>query len=88
MSAHVLLNLLNGLWKSNKMRGLSSILLLFCNEFNSKIQEHKYQISIYHIVFKLFCNRILMRNVKILLNICGVIIGVFHYIEKISVNHL
>ena len=35
MSAHVLLNLLiNKLGKGDKMRGLSSILSLFCNEFN------------------------------------------------------
>ena len=34
MSAHILLNLLNKLWKSDKMRGLSSILSLFGSEFN------------------------------------------------------
>ena len=34
MSAPVLLNLLNVLGKRDKMRGLSSILSLFCNEFN------------------------------------------------------
>ena len=35
MSAHVLLfNLLNELWKRDKMRGLLSILSLFRNEFN------------------------------------------------------
>ena len=34
MSAHVLLNLLNELGKSDKMRGLPSILLLFRNKFN------------------------------------------------------
>ena len=34
MSAHVLLDLLNELGKSDKMRGMSSILLLFRNEFN------------------------------------------------------
>ena len=34
MSAHVLLNLLNELGKSDKMRGLPSILFLFGNEFN------------------------------------------------------
>ena len=34
MSAHVLLNLLNELRKSDKMRGLASILLLFSNKFN------------------------------------------------------
>ena len=43
MSAHVLLNLLNELGKRDKMRGLSSILSLFRNEFkiNSIIQEHE-----------------------------------------------
>ena len=34
MSAHVLLNLLNELRKSDKMRGLPRILLLFRNKFN------------------------------------------------------
>ena len=34
MSAHVLLNLFNELGKRDKMRGLSSILSLFRNEFN------------------------------------------------------
>ena len=34
MSAHVLLNLLNELRKSDKMLGLPSILSLFCNEFD------------------------------------------------------
>ena len=33
-SAHVLLNLLNEFSKSNKMRGFSSILMLFRNEFD------------------------------------------------------
>ena len=34
MSAHVVLNLLNKFMKSDKMRGLPSILSLFRNEFN------------------------------------------------------
>ena len=34
MSAHVLLNLLNELMKRDKMRGLSSIISLFRNEFD------------------------------------------------------
>ena len=34
MSAHVLFNLLNDLWKRDKMQGLLSILSPFCNEFN------------------------------------------------------
>ena len=41
MSVHVLLNLLNKLWKRDKMRGLSSILSLFRNEFHELIQEHE-----------------------------------------------
>ena len=34
MSAYVLLNLFYEFWKSDKMRGLPSILSLFRNEFN------------------------------------------------------
>ena len=43
MSAHVLLNLLNELWKIDKMRGLLSILPLFFTTslINSIIQEHE-----------------------------------------------
>ena len=43
MSAHVSLNLLKELGKSDKMPGLPSILLLFRNRFliNSIIQEHE-----------------------------------------------
>ena len=36
MSAHVLLNLLNELGKRDKIRGLPSILSLFCNEKSVK----------------------------------------------------
>ena len=40
MSAYVLLNLSNELRKSYKLRGLPSILSLFCNEFDKfKITE-------------------------------------------------
>ena len=49
MSAHVLLNLLNELGKSDKMRGLSSILCLFCNEFNKFNNTRARMLdSIYH----------------------------------------
>ena len=34
MSAHVLMNLLNEMGKRDKIRGLSSMLSLFRNEFN------------------------------------------------------
>ena len=49
MSAHVLLNLLNELGKRDKMRGLSSILSLFRNEFN-KFNNTRVRMldSIYH----------------------------------------
>ena len=49
MSAHVLLILLNKLGKSDKMRGLPSILSLFCNLFNkfNKIGARMLD-SIYH----------------------------------------
>ena len=40
MSAHVLLKLLNELKKRDKMRGLSSILSFFRNEFNN-IQQYR-----------------------------------------------
>ena len=42
MSAHVLLNLSNKLGKSDKMRGLPSILCFFATSLiNSIIQEHE-----------------------------------------------
>ena len=55
MSARVLLNLLNELRKRDKMRGLSSILSLFRNEFN-KFNNTGARIidSIYHMALKLF----------------------------------
>ena len=49
MSAHVLLNLFNELGKSDKMRGLPSILLLFRNEFNKSNNIGARMLdSIYH----------------------------------------
>ena len=49
MSAHVLLNLLNEFGKSDKMRGLPSILLLFRNEFNKFNNTSARMLeSIYH----------------------------------------
>ena len=49
MSAHVFLNLLNELGKSDKMRGLPSILSLFRNEFNKFNKTGARMLdSIYH----------------------------------------
>ena len=54
ISAHVLLNFLNELGKRDKMRGLSSILSLFCNELN-KFNNTRAQMldSIYHMKLRL-----------------------------------
>ena len=51
MSAHALLNLLNELWKRDKMRGLPSILSLFRNEFNKFNNTRARMLdSIYHMM--------------------------------------
>ena len=55
MSAHVLLNLLNELRESDKMRGLPSILPLFRNEFNKFNNTRTRMLdSIYHMTLRLF----------------------------------
>ena len=54
MSAPVLLNLLNELGKSDEMRGLSSILLLFCNELIKFSNTGARMLdSIYHMTLKI-----------------------------------
>ena len=53
MSADVLLNLLNELGKKDKMRSLSSILSLFCNEFKEFNNTGARMLdSIYHRTLK------------------------------------
>ena len=67
MSAHILLNLLNELGKSDKMRGLPSNLLIFRNEFNKFNNTRARMLDyIYHMTFKLFLNPFLAENVRIL----------------------
>ena len=65
MSAHVLLNLLNELWKRDKMRGMLSILSLFLNKFNKFNNTRARMLdSIYHMTNTLkshFCHHV--RNV-------------------------
>ena len=59
MSAHILLNLLNLLGKSDKMRGLPSILLLFRDELTKFNNTGARMLdSIYHMTLKLIKNRI------------------------------
>ena len=75
MSAHVLLNLLNKLGKSDKMRGLPIILLLFRNELNKfnntearMLDSNCYMTlqliknGIFGVQTSIFCH--LLRNVK------------------------
>ena len=51
MSAHVLLNLLNELGKSDKRRRLPNILSFFCNQFNKFNNTGAGMLdSIYHIM--------------------------------------
>ena len=53
MSAHVLLNLLNELGNRDKMRGLPSIVSLFCNEFNKFNNTRARMLdSIYHMTLR------------------------------------
>ena len=53
LSAHVLLNLLTEKGKVDKMRGLPSILSLFCNEFNIFINTRARMLdSIYHLALR------------------------------------
>ena len=59
MSAHVLLNLFNELRKRDKMRGMSSILSLFRNEFNKFNYVGARMLDyIYHMALKLLLNRV------------------------------
>ena len=59
MIAHVLLNLLNELKKSDKMQGLPNILSLFRNEFNKLNNTRARMIdSIYHMTLRLLWNLI------------------------------
>ena len=60
LSAYALLNLLNSLGKRNKMQAVSSILSLFCNEFNKfnntvarMLDSIYFKDSIYYIALKL-----------------------------------
>ena len=72
MSAQVLLSLLNELGKSDKMRGLPSILSLFCNKFN-KFNNTGAQMldSNYRMTLKLFFNQVFwFENVNMFPNIC------------------
>ena len=86
MSAHVLLNLLNELGKRDKMRGLPSILSLFCNKLNKFNNTRARMLdSIYHMTNTLksdFCRK----NV-IILSLCKQRCFGRHNLSKKSINH-
>ena len=86
MSAHVLLNLLNELWKRYKMRGLPSFLPLFRNEFNKFNNTRTRMLdSIYHMTNTLkshFCRK----NV-IILSLCTQRCCGRHGVSRKSINH-
>ena len=82
MSAHVLLNLLNVLGKSDKMRGLPSILLLFRNEFNKFNNTGARMLdSIYHMT-----NTLKSKDV-IILSLCTQRCYGRHNVSRKSINH-
>ena len=57
MSARVLLNLLNELWKRDKMRDLTNILSRFCSKFNKFNNTGARTLdSVTHVTFKLIKN--------------------------------
>ena len=85
-SAHVLLNLLNELGKREKMRGLSSILSLFRNEFNRFNNTRARMLdSIYHMTNTLK-SHFWCKNV-ILLSLCTQRCYGRHNVSRKSINH-
>ena len=84
MSAHVLLNLLNELRKRDKMRGLPSILSLFCNEFNIFNNTRARVLdSIYHMTVRFFFKLHFSRKNSYLCHyVCNVVMGVITFPEN------
>ena len=86
MSAHVLLNLLNDLGKRDKMRGLSSILSLFHNEFNKFNNTRARMLdSIYHMTNTLKSD--FWRKNIIILSFCRQHCYGRHNVSRKSINH-
>ena len=85
MSAPVLLNLLNELGKSDKMRGLPINLLLFCNKFNKLSNTGARMLdSIYHMILRLIKNRIFGEKTSIICHLLrNVIIDVITFPENL-----
>ena len=80
MSAHVLLNLLNELGKSDKMRGWSSIVSLSRNEFNkfnktgARMSDFIYQMTL----------RLLLNLISAVQTLCFCLF--FYYVRNVVVD--
>ena len=86
MSAHVLLNLLIELGKRDKMRGLQSILSLFCNKFNKFNNTRAGMLdSIYHMTNTVKSD--FWRKSVIILSLCTQRYG-RHNVSRKSINQL
>ena len=86
MGAHDLLNLLNELEKRDKMRGLSSILSLFRNEFNKFNNTRARMLdSIYHMTNTL--NFDFWHKNVIILSLCTLCSFGRHNVSRKSINH-
>ena len=88
MSAHVLLNLLHELRKSDKMRSLPSILSFFRNEFN-KFNDTRAQMldSIISYDIKITLKSHFWRKNVIILSICTQRCYGRHKVSRKSINH-
>ena len=88
MSAHVLLNLLNELGKSDKMRGLPSILSLFRNEFNKFNNTGARTLdSIYHMTLRSLRNLIFGVKNVIIASLCTQRCYGRNNVSRKSINH-
>ena len=86
MRAHVLLNLLNELGKSDKMRGLPNIVSLFRNEFNKFNNTRARMLdSIYHMTNTLKSN--FWRENITILSSCTQCCQGRHNVSRKSINH-
>ena len=86
MSADVLLNLLNELEKRDKMRGLPSILFLFCNEFNKFNNTRTRMLdSIYHMTNTLKSH--FWRKNVIIMSLCTQRCYGRHNVSRKTINH-
>ena len=84
MSAHVLFNLLNKLRKRDKMRGLSSILSLFCNKFN---RFNNTRASMLDSIFKIYDIKITLKyDIKITLKSQFWRKKVCHYVRNVVMD--